>query len=260
MSEASFRTAPVAPMLVAQTRANFLELWRVPAFSIVSIALPVIFFAFFALPNLKGHLDGVPAGAYFLVSYGAYGTMSVMLFSFGMRVAVERGQGTTVLLRATPLRPAVFMAARVLTAVAFSLCTLLVLFAFGILVGKVALPAPEWGNMVWRLLLGSIPFVAMGMAVGYVSGPNSAPAIINLIFLPMSFASGIFVPIQYLPSWIQQVAPYLPTYRYAQFAWSSVGVHTDPVGTILAWLGGWTLVFFLIAMRGYRQEEQRRFG
>ena len=261
MTEApGLRTAPVGRMLVAQARANFLELWRVPAFSIVSVALPVMFFAFFGLPNINGHLGGARAGPYLLVSYGAYAVMSVMLFSFGMRVAVERGQGTTVLVRATPLRPGVFMAARIITSLVFALLTLVVLFAFGIVAGRISLPATTWADMMGRLLAGSVPFLGLGMAVGYMSGPNSAPAIINLIFLPMSFASGIFVPIQFLPDWIRQIAPYLPTYRYAQFAWGSVGAKTDPVGTSLAWLAGWTLLFFVIAFRGYRREEQKRFG
>ena len=44
------------------------------------------------------------------------------------------------------------------------------------------------------------------MACSWTAGPNSAPAIVNLIYLPTAFLSGLWVPIQVLPEILQRVA------------------------------------------------------
>jgi ABC-2 type transport system permease protein len=80
-----------------------------------------------------------------------------------------------------------------------------------------------WAIVIARLLAGSLPFIALGFAIGYWSGPHAAPAIANLIYLPLSFASGLFVPLSQLPEFIQNLRPFLPSYHYAQLAWSALG-------------------------------------
>ena len=56
----------------------------------------------------------------------------------------------------------------------------------------------------------------------------------NLIYLPLSFASGLFVPLNQLPVFIQNLAPYLPSYHYAQLAWSALGAGPGVAGRELA--------------------------
>jgi hypothetical protein len=46
-------------------------------------------------------------GAYMLVGLGAYGVGLIMVFTFGAMVAIDRGQKNDLLMRATPLPPAV---------------------------------------------------------------------------------------------------------------------------------------------------------
>ncbi len=176
--------APIGPMLWRQTRAEFLKLWRNPGFSIVSLALPAIFFAFFGLPNAHYQEGAVSAGRYILASFAAYGVISVMLFSFGVGVAVERGQRMNVLIRATPLRPIVYLGAKVLTALVFALLMLmlLILFTFAAIAGGIRMDAGMWLVLTGRLLLGALPFIALGFAVGYLASPTAAAPIIQIIF------------------------------------------------------------------------------
>lgn len=253
--------APVMPMLWRQTRAEFLKLWRNPGFSIVSLALPTIFFAFFGLPNAHFHEGNVSAGRYILASLAAYGVISVMLFSFGVGVAVERGQRMNVLIRATPLRPIVYLGAKVLTALAFALLLLLILFAFVAIAGGIRMDAGMWLTLAGRLLLGALPFIALGFAIGYLASPNAAAPIINIIFLILSFASGLFIPMKQLPDIVQKVAPYLPTYRYGQLAWNAIGFDIkEPLVAPALWLLGYGIVFVVIAVRAYRREDRKTFG
>ncbi len=61
--------APFPQMLLAQTKSELLMRWRVPAFSVTNLALPIVFFTFFGLPVahvVRG--DGVSIGAYLSAS------------------------------------------------------------------------------------------------------------------------------------------------------------------------------------------------
>ena len=253
--------APLWRMLLAQTRSELVMRWRIPAFSLTNLALPVVFFTFFGLP--VAHLtrpDGVSVGAFLVASFGAYAVGSVMVYAFGIGVAVERGMKVDLLMRVTPVPPAAYLLAKIFTALVFALVNLVVLIAYGIVVGGVTQLPAVWATMIVRLLAGSLPFIGLGFAIGYVAGPNSAPAVANLIYIPLSFASGLFVPPNQLPRFVQTLAPYLPTYHYGQLAWGSLGANSEALGVSLAWLAGYSLLFFAIAVRAYRGEERRKFN
>jgi ABC-2 type transport system permease protein len=134
------------------------------------------------------------------------------------------------------------------------------LFVFATLVGGVRLPFETWLNLTFRLLIGAVPLIGLGMAIGYVAGLNSAPAVTNLIYLPMSFASGLFIPIAQLPSIVQKIAPYLPTYHYGQLAWNAVGAPTEAMSTAVMALVIWSVVLFGLALRFIRLDQSRKFS
>jgi ABC-2 type transport system permease protein len=255
--------APVGRMLFMQTRALLISRLRNPAFSVLSLGLPVMFFALFnAIFGSERQAAGVTAGEYILVSYATYAVANVMVFNFGIGVANERSQKLDLLQRAMPLPPAVAAIAQVLFALIFALGALLLLFAYAYVIGGVRLGAMTWFDLTWRLLLGSAPMIGLGMAIGYGTNANSAPAITNAIYLPMSFLSGIFIPLAILPSFIRGVGQLLPTYHYAELGWNVLGhgVANESTGTALLWIAGWTIVLLAAAMRIYRLDESRKFS
>jgi len=253
--------APVGRVLLAQTWSEILIRWRLPAFSATSLALPVVLFSFFGLPFAgRSGPRGVDVGVFLLASFGAYAVAQVMVFGFGIGVAVERGQKVDLLMRATPLPPGVYLIAKVAVGMLFALVSVLVLFTYGGVIGGIRLAPGIWVSVIVRLLAGSLPLIALGFAIGYLAGPNAAPAVANLIYLPLAFASGIFLPYEQLPAFVQRVAPYLPTYHYAQLAWSAVGAGREPVSTSVGWLAGYAALFIWVATRAYRREAERKFG
>jgi ABC-2 type transport system permease protein len=114
--------------------------------------------------------------------------------------------------------------------------------------------------VITRLLAGSLPFIGLGFAIGYWSGPHAAPAVANLIYLPLSFASGLFVPLDQLPGFVRTLAPFLPSYHYAQLAWSALGAGRESLGESLLWLACYTALFLTLAVRAYRREERAKFA
>ena len=253
--------APLGRMLLAQTWSELRIRWRIPAFSVTIVALPVLFFTFFGLPYAKQTLpDGTSLGAYLVASFAAYSVGSVMVFGFGIGVAIERGQKVDLLMRATPLPPLIAILAKVLNALFYALLSLVILIVYAVVVGGIRQDLTVWLDMIARLLAGSVPFIALGFAIGYLCGPNVAPAVANLVYLPLSFASGLFMPLSQLPGFVRGIAPYLPAYHYGQLGWSAVGANTERLPVSLAWLAGYTVLFLAIAIRAYRNEESRKFG
>ncbi|HEX6348472.1 MAG TPA: ABC transporter permease [Candidatus Dormibacteraeota bacterium] len=257
----SVAVAPALPMLVAQTRAQLLNYIRIPAFSLTSLALPLVFYTFFGLPNAGKHFpDGTSVGLYLMCSFGAYAVSSVMVFSFGIGVANQRGLKLDLLQRATPLPPAVAILAQVIMAALFAVVALVVLMLYVVVVGGVRFPVQTGLEIIGLLLVGALPLIGMGMAIGYASGPNAAPAIANLIYLPMAFASGMFVPVGDLPDFIQKIAKYLPTYHYAQLAYTPVHHADEALQWALLWSAVWTVILFAAAIRAYRRDALRKFS
>jgi ABC-2 type transport system permease protein len=246
-------------MLVEQSRAQLIQYLRSPFYGLFSLALPLIFWVFFGLPRAHTTMFGVNGGAYLLASFGAYAVANTMLFTFGIGIAMERGRKQDLLMRATPLRPAVYLVSRLVATAAFGLVALVVLAAVASITGGVRLAPWGWATLVWRLLAGALPLFSLGLALGYLVSAQAAPAVVNLVGLPMFLASGIIIPLGELPDFIRTIAPYLPTYRYGELAWGAVGARADPPVTDLLWLAGYTIVFLVIAVRAYRIEESRKF-
>src|SRR5436189_3689461 len=250
-------------MLARQSYAEFVKLFRVPAFSVTSIVLPSMFYAFIGLGQASQALypgSSVTFGAYYLASMALYGVANVMVLDFGISLAKERGQKQDLLMKSTPLPAPVFFTAKAASALAIALISIIVLGLFAAVVAGVQLSASQWLTLGWRAMLCSIPFIGLGFALGYLAGPNSAPAVTNLIYLPTAFASGLFFPLRLLPHFLQQIAPYLPLYRAAHLVWNLVGVQYDDISTDWLYITGYTVEFFLLAFWAYRRDQGKKFN
>lgn len=244
-----------------EARQEFLKLVRIPIFAVSTIALPLMFYVIFGIAFGGQQAGGVEVTTYLLVTYGAFGVIGAALFGFGVSVAVERGQGWMRLKRVAPMPPLAYFVAKVLMSLAIATIIVLALFALGALLGGVRLGMSEWVTLGLALVVGALPFSAMGLAFGYLVGPNSAPAVLNVAWLPMAFASGLWIPISELPPLVQSIAPFLPPYHFVQLALGTIGASEG--GSPAAHAGailGFTALFLLVAAWGYRRDEGRTYG
>ena len=133
----------------------------------------------------------------------------------------------------------------------------LALLTLGVAFGGVHIPALVAAKLVLTLVSGSLPFCAMGLAIGYFAGPTSAPAVINIFYLPMSFCSGLWMPFMFLPKFVQKIAVFLPPYHLSQLAFHQVGAGQG--GPILwHWesLAGFSLICLGIAWVGHQRDQK----
>lgn len=253
----------LAPRIYAlETKYEFLKLVRIPAFAIPSISFPVMFYLLFGLAfGSRRGVGGVSMATYLIATYGAFGVIGASLFGFGAGVAIERGQGWMLLKRATPMPVGAYFFAKLVVCLIFGAAIVLLLSTIGVAFGGVRLGPLTWARLAVTLVVGATPFCAMGLAIGYFAGPNSAPPIVNLLYLPMAFLSGLWIPIEVLPGAIRSVAPYVPAYHLGQLALSAFGADRGaPVWSHVAALAGFTCLFLALAFWGYRNDEGKTYG
>jgi Complex I intermediate-associated protein 30 (CIA30) len=99
------------------------------------------------------------------------------------------------------------------------------------------------------------------MFLGSVVSGQASPAIINIIFLPMAFLSGVILPLQMMPKIVASTAPIWPAYHQAQMALATVGAPSSgSFSGHVAVLSGMTLLFFLLAVRRMHGSGFRLLG
>jgi ABC-2 type transport system permease protein len=256
------RKQPLVRTLSLETRYELVKLVRLPMFAIMTLAFPVAFYLMFGV-GLSGTraTGGRDIALPLLGTYGAFGVIGAALFSFGVGVAVERAQGWLLLKRATPMRPIVYVLGKVGASMAFCGVVVLSLVVCGTLLAGVRLTAPQLVALVGSLMLGAIPFCAMGLAVGFAAGPNSAPAFVNLIHLPGAFAGGLWLPMEILPAGVQAFGRWLPQAHLGQLALTAIGQSSDPQplwnATVLA---AWTLIAVAAAVFSFKRDEGKLYG
>jgi len=245
-----------------EAKYEFLKLLRLPVYAVSIMLFPVMFYVLFGLLMNRGQdLSRVGVSTYLIATYGTFGVMGASLFAFGAGLAGERGLGWLQVKRATPLPPAAYFFAKVAVCLAFSTIIVSALLTLGFLFGNVHLTVVQTLRLMVTLVLGSITFCAMGMAIGYFAGPTSAPAIVNMIYLPLSFASGLWIPIQALPGFVQKAALYLPPFHLGQLALNMVGAETRGSNwTHWSALAGFALISLGIARIGYQRDEGKMYG
>jgi ABC-2 type transport system permease protein len=250
----------VVRIYLLEAKYEMIKMLRMPSYLIPLFAFPLTFYAIFGV-TMRHAAGAFDISKYLLASYGAAGVMMAVLFGFGSQVAAERGQGWMLFKRATPMPFSAYFTAKLASSLAFSAAVIVALFALAVGFAGVRLPAGTVAQLAGVLIAGSLPFAALGLAVGYCAGPNSAAPIINLLALPMAFASGMWIPIEVMPSLVQSLAPYLPAYHYSQLALAVIGAGRGvPAVRSLAYLAAFGLLCLALARFGYRRDEGKTYG
>ncbi len=242
---------------ILETKYELIKILRLPAFLVPTLGFPLMFYVLFGLlMNKRG-----PATTYLIASYGAFGVIGLALFGLGAGVATERGQGWLAVKRASPMPVASYFVAKYAMTIALSAVLIVLLASLAVVFGHVHLTPAQWLALLAAETLGAIPFCALGLAIGYLAGPNSAVAVINTIHLPTAFLSGLFIPVEMLPKYLQTFAHFMPQYHLAHLGLAAIGMEAAPEArsNALALLG-FGVIFTALAIFAYRRDEGASYG
>jgi ABC-2 type transport system permease protein len=193
------------------------------------------------------------AARHLLATYIAFGCVAPGLFGVGVTIALDRDRGLLELKRALPMPSGLYLAAKLVTAMLFAVVVSLLLMLVGATVGQVVLAIAQWVGLLILAVLGVIPFCGLGLMVGAAVKGQAAPAVLNLIYVPMSFLSGLWVPLSMLPHVLAQLAPIWPAYHLAKLTESVLGEGDAGFLSHSLDLIGMSAVFFLLARRSLRK-------
>ena len=251
-----------ATIYLKEAQYEFLKNLRLRMYTASVLSFPIMFYVLFGLVmNSKDTIGITRVPTYLIATYGTFGVMGASLFGSAAGLASDRGLGWLQVKRASPMPPFAYFTAKVITSMIFSAIVVVALMALGVGFGGVRMPNADFVKLLGTLVIGSIPFSAMGLAVGYFAGPNSAPAIINLIYLPMSFCSGLWVPIMFLPKVAQKIALALPPYHLSQLALGIVGAgRGESVATHWEVLAAFTMICLGVARIGFQRDQEKMYG
>jgi ABC-2 type transport system permease protein len=245
-----------------EAKYEFLKNLRLRIYTASVLSFPIMFYVLFGLVlNSNQMIAGMRVPTYLIATYGTFGVMGASLFGTAAGLASDRGLGWLQVKRASPMPPFAYFTAKVITSMIFSTVIVLVLFLLGFTWGGVRMPFVDLAGLLGTLVAGSLPFSAMGLALGYFAGPNSAPPMINLIYLPMSFCSGLWVPFMFLPKVVRQIALVLPPYHLSQLALGVVGAGSHE-SAAAHWevLFAFTLICLGVARIGFQRDQEKMYG
>jgi ABC-2 type transport system permease protein len=255
-----------ATIYLKEIKYEFLKNLRLRMYTASVLSFPIMFYILFGLVlNSHETIAGTPVPVYLLATYGTFGVMGASLFGTAAGLASDRGLGWLQVKRASPMPPFAYFIAKIVVSMAFSAIVVLGLFVLGVSFGHVRLNDAAQVTTALQLfatlVLGSLPFSAMGLALGYFAGPNSAPPMINLIYLPMSFCSGLWVPFMFLPKVVRTIALALPPYHLSQLGLGAVGAGShESAATHWEVLFAFTMICLGIARIGFQRDQEKMYG
>lgn len=221
-------------LLRVEVRDELLNILREPTALFFSIAMPVGFFAMFA--GLWGGNDGgagISVGTRMLATFGTFGVVGVTLLNPGIGVADDRERGWLRHKKVTATPLPVTLVAKVLATIPYSLGVLLAMTGVAAALGVLDLGLMDWLRLAGVLAAAAWPFALLALAVGFLATPNATTAILQALYIPSAVASGLWMPLEDLPTFIgERLAPILPTYHLAQLGLAQIGV-ADAAGHVL---------------------------
>ena len=98
----------------------------------------------------------------------------------------------------------------------------------------------------------------MGISLGYLLPVKAALPAVQMIFLPMAFGGGLFLPPEMFPGWLDRLSQLLPSRGGRDLVVAQLT--SSPVPSS-AWVNVavWTVLMGVLAVWAYRRDEGRRF-
>jgi ABC-2 type transport system permease protein len=221
-------------------------------FLIMLIAFPVLLYLIYAKQH--GTSQGLTVATLLLVSLAVYSGMGSAMFASGPQLARERHNGWMRQLRISPISTPDWFAAKMAQAILMIIPGLAVLAVLAVTYGHVHLAAARLGVLAIVLVLGAIPFCALGLVIGLMFDSQTAQVAQMITLLVLAFLGGIFISWSSLPSGMQTIGRVLPSYHLAQLGWNAAAGR--PLGlSHVAVLAAWTVGLGAIAAWRWRQES-----
>lgn len=227
-------------------RADVLQYLRMPAFYLPMIVYPMVLYIAVGLP--QG--EGVEERTLVTLGFILFSILGTVVFQFGVGVAVTRDSAWERLVLSWPLPPVVRISSRLTSAIFFAFLFSLPVLFIGLVFGAFRVSLDNWPGLILAIVLGAACMGAMGLAMGYWFPIKGALGLANLVYLPLSFAGGLFSGGSVGDSRIDAIGEWLPTGVWSGLVTSAVEGGGGAAGGV-SLLIAYGIIFTLLAGWGY---------
>jgi len=257
------RQPGIVPAVLDYVQLELHRASRNRRYLMTAVIFPVMFYALFTGVLQGGGADPTAGGGlvwktYYMVSMAAYGAIGAALGG-AIVIATERWSGWTRLLKTTPLPPVGYVAGKLIVSYVVTLPSVGLVLLAGALLNHVSLAPATWIQIYVSMILGALPFAALGLLLGYLFDANSAQGGMMITYFGLAILGGLWVPVSNMSGVLVTIAHVLPAYHLGNLGWQAlIGSGPDPVD--VAVLAGYALGIGALALWRYRADELRSRG
>ena len=246
----------MAALVLTHARFQLIETARTPIAVIGSAFWPAASMLAFVVPFVG---DDPVAATYATASMVTFAVMSTNLFSYGVGVADDRVQPWEPYVRTLPAGALPRFAGRLLSGLALMAFSLLPVVVIAALLTAATVSPAAFLAATGATAVIAVPFILMGLAIGYSMPPKAAVVVAQVLFFPLAFGGGLMTAPGSAPGFVENLAPYLPTGASVRLMWAAVGDYPLHMGSVLS-LIAWIVGLAGVALWAYRRDEGRRFS
>lgn len=219
---------------------------------LVMAVIPTLILVFFSSVSVLPTGSGRPVD-FLLPGVLALAVISTSLVNLGIATAYERSYGVLKRLGASPLSRGGLIAAKILTVLVIEAVQVGLLVAIaGIGFAWSPGDRASVGIVLAALLLGTLTFAGLGLAMAGALRAEATLAGANALFLVFLLLGGVIVPLDQLPGPVAALASILPAGALSDALRAGLG-GGDPAGS-LALLAAWGIAAATVATRTFRWE------
>jgi ABC-2 type transport system permease protein len=207
---------------------------------LVMIVIPaavLVFFATFAVVTTPGDRVDFLLGGTIALAIVATG-----LVNLGIATAYERHYGVLKRLAGSPLPRSGLLGAKLLTVLVVEVAQVVLLVAIAVVVlGWRFPPSSSVPLLAVAMVLGTLVFAGLGLALAGTLRAETVLALANLLFLGFLAVGGIVVSLDQLPGWMATASRLLPATALAELVRIALGASADALPPTLV-LAVWSIV------------------
>lgn len=242
----------VGGLVWQQIRYQDKVFWRTPIAAFFTLAFPLMLLVLF------GAIFGTEGAQFLAPNLAVFAAVSATYTNLAIGTAMARDNGLLKRIRGTPIPPWAYIAGRVLSGVYLAFIATTLMMGVGIAFYEITLNPEALPAVLLTFVVGVSCFAALGMLVAAISpSGEAAPAITNATLLPVAFISGVFIPMENPPTWMEVLGNFFPLKAFAVAF--SAGFDPTLTGPQFHWpelaqLTAWGIAAGLLAARLFKWE------
>lgn len=236
-----------------QCKVEIIRILRNPYFVFWSLFMPILFYFIFTKvfnTNIEGQKEWQ---AHYLMSMTAFSVMGSSIMILGIRLVEERTKGWAMFMRITPLSNQAYFMAKMVGQSVMHVFSISLIFIAGAIINNISLSLYEWIMSGLWILLGTLPFLALGTLIGTMKRVDTAAGVSNLIYMILAISGGLWMPMEIMPDIIQKIGKWLPSFNFGNGAWQIIRGNNPEFLNVIILIS--YLILFMV-LSGYIRRKQ----